>query len=109
MIRFLTMRRLSILFVALFVVALVGLFGFQHLYVDPEKKGEANGQWWYEGSCVTPLYLPDITGRPEGVSRAEASAESNRDLVALEDQLKAEKAARQAQTNRDRARVEGQQ
>lgn len=109
MIRFLTMRRLSILFVALFAIALIGLFGFQYLYVDPEKKCEANGQWWYEGTCITPLYLPDITGRPEGVTRAEASAISNRELVALEHRLRAEKAARQAQTDRDRARVEGRQ
>lgn len=111
MIRFLTMRRLSILFVALFAIALIGLFGYQHFVVDPEKKCEANGQWWFadEKRCITPLYLPDITGRPEGVTRAQASDRSNRDLIALEEKLDAEKAARQAQTNRDRARVEGRE
>lgn len=109
MTRYLTMRRLGILFGALFVVSLIGVFGYQALYVAPEQKCAKQGQWWYaeERRCVTPIYLPDITGRAEGVSRAEASNEKNRELVDIERRLAAEKAARQAQTDRDRAIVEG--
>lgn len=108
MTRFLTTKRLGVLFVTLFGIAMVGMLAFQHFYVDPEEKCLANGRWWYaEGrECVTPTYLPDITGRPAGVSRAEWSRQKNRELVDIEHQLEAEKAARQAQTDRDRATVE---
>ena len=103
--RFLTMRRLSILFFGLFAVLVAGAFAFQRFYVAPEQKCEGQGRWWYaeEQRCVTPTYLPDITGRPEGVTRAEASDQQNRELLAIEDRLAAEKAARIAATERDRA------
>lgn len=108
MTRFLSMKRLGILFCSLFVVSLIGMFAYQHFYVDPEKKCVAEGRWWYaEGhECVTPTYLPDITGRPAGVSRAEASNAKNRELVEIEHRLAAEEAARRAQTDRDRALVD---
>ncbi|CAN5325805.1 hypothetical protein BH10PSE2_BH10PSE2_06950 [soil metagenome] len=101
--RFLTIRRLSILFVALFGVALLGVFLTQHFYYGPEKKCLEQNRWWWaeERQCVTPTYLPDITGRPAGMSRAEASAEKNRELVAIEKRLQAEADARQAATDRD--------
>jgi hypothetical protein len=107
MTRFLTTKRLGILFVSLFGIALVGVFTFQRFYVDPEQKCVSENRWWYaEGrECVTPTYLPDITGRPAGVSRAEASNAKNRELVDIEHRLAAEEAARQAQTDRDRALV----
>jgi hypothetical protein len=107
MTRFLSMKRLSILFVGLFVVSLAGVFVYQRIYIDPEEKCLAENRWWYpeERRCLTPLYLPNITGRAPGVSRAEASNEQNRELVDIEHRLAAEKAARQAQTDRDRALV----
>lgn len=108
MTRFLTTKRLGILFAGLFALTLVGVFGYQRLFLDPQEKCEAGGRWWYaeQNRCVVPMYLPDITGRPAGVSRAEASNEQNRELVEIEHRLAAEKAARQAQTDRDRALVE---
>ena len=108
MTRFLTTRRLGILFASLFALALVGVFGYQRLFLDPEQKCEASGRWWYEegGECVTPMYLPEQTGRPAGVTRAEWSEQKARELVEIEHRLAAEKAARQAQTDRDRALVE---
>ena len=111
MIRFLTTKRLGILFVALFAVSLVGMFTYQHFYVDPEEKCVAQGRWWYaeESRCVTPTYIPDITHRAPGVSRAEASNEQNRELVEIEHRLATEKAALAAQTQRDRAALMGKQ
>lgn len=111
MTRFLTTKRLGILFAVLFSLSLAGVFTYQHFYVDPEKRCVAEGRWWYEDGreCVTPLYLPDITGRPAGVSRAEASREKNRELVEIEHRLAAEKAALAAQTQRDRARLVGKE
>ena len=105
--RFLTTKRLGILFAALFGLSLAGVFTYQHFYVDPQEKCVAEGRWWYADGreCVTPLYLPDITGRAPGVSRAEASNEQNRELVEIEHRLEAEKAALAAQTLRDRARL----
>ncbi|WP_428151469.1 hypothetical protein [Brevundimonas sp.] len=103
--RFLTMRRLSILFFGLFAVFVAGAFAFQRFYVAPADRCEQSGRWWYEEGreCVQPIYLPDITKRPAGVTRAQASDEQNRELLAIEDRLAAEKAARTAATERDRA------
>ncbi len=103
--RFLTMRRLSLLFFGLFAVLTLGAVAFQKFYVAPEQSCENSGRWWFaeEQRCVTPTYLPDITGRPAGVSRAEASDQQNRELLAIEERLASEKAARDAATARDRA------
>lgn len=103
--RFLTMRRLSILFIGMFAVLAAGAFAYQRFYVAPEDACTQSGRWWYEEGreCVQPIYLPDITGRPAGVTRAEASNQQNRELLAIEDRLAAEKAARTAATARDRA------
>ena len=103
--RFLTMRRLTFLFLGIFAVLVAGAFAFQRFYVAPADACEQTGRWWYEEGreCVQPIYLPDITGRPEGMSRADASNQQNRELLAIEDRLAAEKAARAAATERDRA------
>ena len=103
--RFLTIRRLSILFVVLFGLSLGGLFAYTHFVTGPIEKCAEKGQWWYpeEKRCLTPIYLPDITKRAPGVSRAEASAEQNRELVRIERELAAEKRARQTETDRQSA------
>lgn len=103
--RFLTMRRMSILFFGIFAVLAAGAFAYDRFYVEPEARCEGQGRWWYaeEQRCVTPTYLPDITGRPAGMTRAEASDEQNRELLVIEERLAAERAARAAATERDRA------
>jgi hypothetical protein len=105
--RFLTMKRLGILFGVLFGISLIGVFAIQKFVVGPEQKCVGDGRWWYaEGrECLTPIYLPDITGRPAGVTRAEASDQKNRELLVIERKLEAEDAARRAQTQRDMARL----
>ena len=102
--RFLTMKRLSLMFFALFAVLVTATLLAQRFWIEPEEKCENQGRWWYaeERRCVTPTYLPDITGRPEGVSRAEASDQKNRELLVIEKRLAEEKAARAAATVRDR-------
>lgn len=103
--RFLTMRRLTLLFGGIFAILVAGAFAFQRFYVEPAEACEQSGRWWYEEGreCVQPIYLPNITGRPAGVTRAEASDQQNRELLAIEERLAAEKAARTAATERDRA------
>ena len=106
--RFLTSRRIAILFFSLFAFLVTGAIVVQRVYIDPEDKCIESGRWWYEEGreCVQPIYLPDITNRPAGVSRAEASAQQNRELVAIEDRLKLERDARVAATARDRKAYE---
>ncbi|MGV9009321.1 hypothetical protein [Brevundimonas sp.] len=102
--RLLTMKRLSILFAVLFAVGVGGLVSYKALVTAPIDRCQAKGQWWYEEGreCVTPIYLPDITNRPAGQSRAEASAEKNRELVQIEDALAAQRRAAAADTARQR-------
>ncbi len=103
--RFLSMRRLSILFLGIFAVLVTGALAFQRFYVAPAEACANSGRWWYEEGreCVQPIYLPDITGRPAGVTRAQASDEQNRELLVIEKRLADERAARVAATERDRA------
>jgi hypothetical protein len=106
--RFLTTRRIGILFFGLFAILVTGMLVVQRFWIDPEKQCIKTGRWWYEAGreCVQPIYLPDITQRPAGVTRAEASAQQNRELVAIEDRLKLERAARAAAIVRDREAYE---
>jgi len=80
--RFLSMRRLSILFFGVFAVLVGGAVAFQTFYVAPADACTNSGRWWYEEGreCVQPIYLPDITGRPAGVTRAEASDAGQRSI-----------------------------
>jgi len=102
--RFLTPRRITTLFVSLFLLLTAGVVLMQRFWIDPEDQCIASGRWWYEEGreCVQPVSIAEITGRPIGVSRAEASAEKNRELVEIERRLVAERAARVAATERDR-------
>lgn len=106
--RFLTIRRLSIMFFGAFAVLVVGIFVFQRYWMDPGDRCTAKGYWYDLETriCAQPIYIPDITGRPAGVSRAEASAQANEELVKLEDQVAADRRARVAATEAERARVE---
>ena len=106
--RFLTFRRLSLIFATLFAVALGGLFLLQTYWIEPGEKCAKQGYWYDMETriCAQPIYIPDITGRAEGVSRAEASAEMNKDLVIKEAQLAEYNRAKRAATEAERARVE---
>ena len=103
--RLLTMKRLSLLFLATFAVLVGGVFAWQALVVAPGERCEAGGKWWdpQDRICAQPISIAEITGRPIGVSRAEASDAKNRELIAIEDQLAQRKAARDADAARQRA------
>lgn len=105
--RFLTIRRLSFIFFGLFAVVLAGVFALQRFWVDPGDRCTAQGYWYDIETriCAQPIYIPDITGRPEGVSRADASNQANQELLVLEDQVNTEKRARAAATKAERERV----
>ncbi len=108
--RLLTMKRLSILFLATFAVLLAGLFAYERLVVAPGDRCEAGGKWWDPATsvCAQPISIAEITGRPNPGERAAASAAKNRELVAIEDSLAAQQRARDAEADRQRAALAAQ-
>ena len=68
------------------------------------ERCEARGDWYdiETRTCATPIYVPDITGRPAGVSRAEASNAKNRELIELEAQVAQQRRAVDAAVARER-------
>ena len=108
--RLLSMKRLSLLFLATFAVLVGGVFAWQALVVAPGERCEAEGRWWDPETeiCAQPISIAGITDRPIGQSRAEASDAKNRELIAIEDRLAAERAARNADAARQRSILEAQ-
>lgn len=105
--RFLTPARLGVLFFSIFAVLAAGAGIYQVYWGQPGDRCEKGGRWWWadKRECVTPIAIADITGRKPGQTRAEASADNNRDLVAIEHRLAAEKRARAEATEAERKRV----
>ncbi|NBW10750.1 MAG: hypothetical protein EBR82_22260 [Caulobacteraceae bacterium] len=109
--RFLSIKRLSFMFFGLFAVLVAGAMTFQAFWLNPGKRCEAQGNWYDVETriCATPIYVPDITHRPAGMTRAQASAEKNAELVRLENQAVIQQAAIDAavQKERDKMKAEG--
>ena len=108
--RLLTMKRLSIAFLVTFAVLIGAMFTYDAIVVAPGDRCEAGGKWWdSEGRvCAQPISIAEITGRPLPGTRAQASAEKNRELVAIEDDLAARQKARDADADRQRAALAAQ-
>jgi hypothetical protein len=60
--------RLKLVFLGLFAAACVAVWTYQLVWLGPEKRCEAHGDWWDPGArvCATPIFLPRMTGRPIG-------------------------------------------
>ncbi len=60
--------RLKLFFLCLFAISCVAVWAYQLLWVAPMKACESHGNWWdpFSRICATPLYLPNLTGRPAG-------------------------------------------
>ncbi len=108
--RLLTMKRLSVLFLSIFAVLLAGMFAYENLVIAPGDRCEEGGKWWDPQGrvCAQPVSIAEITGRPNPGERAAASAEKNRELVAIEDSLAAQQKARDADADRQRAALAAQ-
>lgn len=67
--------RLKIVFLVLFAIGTVAIWGYQIFYVWPAQKCDDRAGWWdVKGrTCATPIYVPSITGRPKGMSRKDWS------------------------------------
>lgn len=61
-----TFTRLRLIFLTAFVVLTAAAWAYQFLYVGPQRRCEAAGNWWDAGSrqCGHVLYIPDVTHRP---------------------------------------------
>lgn len=103
--RFLTFPRLAMLFAGVFGLEVIGVFAIQNYWVAPGKRCEAAGKWYDMENriCAQPISIAEITGRPIGVSRAEASAEKNRELVKIENEIALQNQARDAEIARQKA------
>ncbi|MDP2765573.1 MAG: hypothetical protein Q8O54_12140 [Brevundimonas sp.] len=108
--RLLTMKRLSILFLSTFAVLMAGMFAYDKLVIAPGDRCEARGRWWDPQTkiCAQPISIAEITGRPNPGERAAASAEKNRELVAIEASLASQRRARDAEADRQRAALAAQ-
>ena len=108
--RLLTMKRLSVLFLSTFAVLMAGMFAYDAIVVAPGDRCEAGGKWWDpEGRvCAQPVSIAEITGRPLPGTRAQASEQKNRELLAIEDSLAAQQKARDAEAARQRAALAAQ-
>ncbi|WP_292065389.1 hypothetical protein [Brevundimonas sp. UBA7664] len=108
--RLLTMKRLSVLFLSLFAVLLAGMFAYENLVVAPGDRCEDGGKWWDAETriCAQPISIAEITGRPNPGDRAAASDAKNRELLAIEDSLAAQRAARDADRERQRVALAAQ-
>ena len=82
----LVINRLKLVFLGIFALACAGIWAYQVMWVWPRKECEANGQWWDSSTriCASPIYIPALTGRPEGMSRREWSEQQARKLVTQE-------------------------
>jgi len=60
--------RLKLFFLGLFAISCAAVWAYQLLWVAPMKACESHGNWWDPLSrvCATPIYLPNLTGRPIG-------------------------------------------
>lgn len=70
-----TINRLKIVFLIIFAIGCAALWAYQIFWVWPAKRCDENGAWWDPKTriCAQPIYIPEITGRPAGMSRKEWS------------------------------------
>jgi hypothetical protein len=98
-----SMKRLSLLFLVLFALALGGVRLYDHLVMEPAERCVREGGWYDEESrvCARPVYLPDITNRAPGESREEASRRQNQEMVRQEREYVARQQALEEAKRRD--------
>lgn len=71
-------ERLKLIFVAAFVVLVVGALVWQVGWIFPQKNCEGARKWWDGESrvCAQPVLISDITGRTIQDKSAESAAKA---------------------------------
>jgi hypothetical protein len=66
-----SINRLKVIFIGIFFVSVVAIWGYELIWVWPGKDCAKAGGWWDNGKriCALPLYIPNLTGRPVSMSR----------------------------------------
>ncbi len=69
-------ERLKVIFIAAFLVAVVGVGIWQVGWIMPRKQCEQAHRWWDPGErvCAMPVLITSITRRPAADKQAEAAA-----------------------------------
>lgn len=103
--RLLTLPRLTALFAVLLALSIGAVLIFQAFWLDPGARCEAKGNWYdlESRTCAQPIYIPNITGRLPGESRAEASDRKNRELLEAEAEAARQQRALEAEIARQQA------
>jgi hypothetical protein len=81
--------RMKLFFLGVFAIACIAVWAYQLLWAGPAKRCESQGNWWDGQSrvCATPIYLPNLTGRPvTGLTPAQMKARAEQ-ATAKEAQL----------------------
>jgi len=72
-------ERIKLIFIAAFVVAVIGVAAWQIHWIIPMKKCEVEQHGWWDSAqriCARPVVITDITRRPAADKAAEAAARS---------------------------------
>jgi hypothetical protein len=79
-----TIDKLKLIFLVVFAIGCAASWGYQVLWAWPQRDCEEKGAWWDRSTrtCAAPIYIPALTGRPEGVSRKEWSEKQAAEAVA---------------------------
>ncbi|HEV2081430.1 MAG TPA: hypothetical protein VGR32_03145 [Brevundimonas sp.] len=111
--RLLTFKRLSVIFLTAFAACFALILAYEHFVRAPGERCEEQGKWWDpEGRvCAQPISVAEKIAELEalGLNREQASAQRNRELVAIEDQLAANEKAVAADADRQRAALKAEQ
>ena len=62
------LKRIELIFFAVVLVAVAGVWSYQSTVTGPAQRCETSGNWWdaKTRTCGHVVYLPDITHRPAG-------------------------------------------
>jgi hypothetical protein len=73
-----TINRLSLVFLGVFVVGVIGVAVWTFGWAIPAKRCEESHKWWDHGErvCAQPVLISDITGRTIQDKQAEAAAKA---------------------------------
>jgi hypothetical protein len=73
-----TINRLTLVFLGVFAVAVIGVIVWTVGWAIPARQCEAQHKWWDHGQrvCAQPVLISDITGRTIQDKQAEAAAKA---------------------------------
>jgi hypothetical protein len=70
-----TIDRIKLIFLGLFVISCGAIFAYHYIYVWPKQECEARGNWWDDEDrvCAVPMPIWNFTHRMPGQKAAGAA------------------------------------